>query len=124
MTIENTAAILKRLWPGKVSAVLPCSDEQWAYLHRGTGTVAFRLPDDAGLRALLRETGPLVAPSANPQGEPPAKTIEDAEGYFGDTVDFYVDGGLLDGEPSTLVKIENGNIVVLRQGAVRIDGHE
>src|SRR3989344_1366255 len=44
--------ILKRLWPGPVSIIL---DGQ-----------AFRLPDRPTLTKLLRRTGPLIAPSANP----------------------------------------------------------
>ncbi|RYF29297.1 MAG: hypothetical protein EOO17_02065 [Chloroflexi bacterium] len=63
------------------------------------------LPDDAGLRKLLQQTGPLIAPSANPEGDPPAMTIAKAREYFGDTVDFYVDGGIVaDDQPSRLYR--------------------
>jgi L-threonylcarbamoyladenylate synthase len=72
------------------------------------------------LRALLRETGPVIAPSANPQGMKPAGMIAEAKAYFGDTVDFYVDSGRLSGEPSTVVRVEEGNLTVVREGAVKI----
>jgi L-threonylcarbamoyladenylate synthase len=111
--------LLAKWWPGKVSVALPCVSERFRYLHRGSGALAFRCPDVPELRALLREVGPLVAPSANPQGEPPAETIEDARRYFGESVDFYVDGGRLSGEPSTLVRLSDGSVEVLRRGAVR-----
>lgn len=116
--------ILSQVWPGKVSVILPCPDERFAYLHRGTETIAFRVPDKSDLRELLCETGPLIAPSANRQGESPAKTIEEAEEYFGSDADFYVDAGTLDSEPSTVVKIENGKLVIVRQGAVKISNQE
>lgn len=112
--------MLGKFWPGKVSVVLPCADEKWQHLHRDTGTIAFRLPHVPELRALLRETGPIIAPSANPQGKPPAETIENAKSYFGDAVDFFVDGGTLHGEPSTVVRFEEGKIVVVREGVVKI----
>ena len=46
------------------------------------------------------------------------KSIKEAKEYFGDKVDFYIDGGKRKSEPSTLIKIENGKIEVLRQGKV------
>lgn len=111
---------LSRVWPGSVSVVIDCFNNEFTYLHRGTNSLAFRVPDDSALRDFLKQTGPLIAPSANPEGEPPAKTIEEARTYFGDTVDFYLDGGERVGEPSTLVKYDSGKLVVLRQGAVRV----
>ena len=50
-------------------------------------------------------------------GEPPANTVTEAKAYFGDTVDFYVDGGNLGGRmPSTLIRIVDDAIEVVRQG--------
>lgn len=116
--------LLKQVWPGKVSVILPIAKKsalrKFRYLHRGTGTLAFRLPEPEWLRKLLRRTGPLVAPSANLEGRPPAKTIRAAKKYFGDGADFFVNAGQLDSKPSTLIKIKNGNVVVLRKGAVGI----
>jgi L-threonylcarbamoyladenylate synthase len=112
--------LLKKLWPGKVSIILPVPSKRFSYLHRGTKTIAFRLPAKKSLRALLKKTGPLVAPSANPEGKPPARTVAEAKKYFGGKIDFYVDGGQLAGKHSTLIRIERGRPVVLRQGAVRI----
>ena len=90
--------------PGKTSIILPCPDEKFHYLHRGSNFLAFRLPADAPLRQFIYRTGPLVAPSANLEGLPPATTIEEAQNYFGDKVDFYIDGGKMEGSPSKLIK--------------------
>lgn len=109
----------QRYWPGKVSIVLPCPEEKFAYLHRGGKTLAFRVPDKQDLLAILKETGPLVAPSANPQDKLPALTILEARNYFGDNVDFYVDAGMLVSEPSTLIEIRPNKILILREGAVK-----
>ncbi|MFA6446321.1 MAG: L-threonylcarbamoyladenylate synthase [Candidatus Paceibacterota bacterium] len=104
------------VWPGPVSVVLPCNSPRFAYLRADSNTLAFRVPDDENLRLILRKTGPLIAPSANPEGFSPAKTIEEAKEYFADTVDFYNDGGVLDIQPSTLITIKNNKVVILRQG--------
>ncbi len=56
-----------------------------------------------------------MAPSANPEGLSPAEDIKKAEGYFGNNVDFYIPGGTLKGESSSLIKInKNGSIELLR----------
>jgi len=109
--------IIEKLEKDHVSVVLPCLQKKWAYLHRGTKTLAFRVVSkrQKKLHALLQEAGPLIAPSANLQGRKPATTVQEARKYFNDNVDFYVSAGRkLAGKPSTVIKIENGKIMVLR----------
>lgn len=110
-------SLLQKIWPAPVSVVLPCPHPELEYLHRGTDTLAVRMPDDPLLREILAQTGPLIAPSANPEGQEPAHTIAEAKAYFGDEVDFYYDLGNLHGEPSTLITLTNGTITILRHGA-------
>ena len=117
---KQTEEILKRLWPNPVSIVLPCPNEKFTYLHRGGKTLAFRMPKDKWLRDLLKEVGPLVAPSANIEGEPVAETVEGAKKYFGGKVDFYLDKGKIPPSPSTLIEIKDSEIKVLRQGNFNI----
>ena len=120
--------VLKKLWPGKISIVFECPLKKFAYLHRGTKTLALRLPaseagfpKDNNLIKILKKVGPLVATSANIAGQEPAKTFAEAKKYFGEKVDFYVDKGKLKSTHSTLVKLdEKGKIEILRQGAVRV----
>ncbi len=86
------------------------------YLHRGTGTLAFRIPSKNKLIELLREIGfPVIAPSANPEGEKPAVDINEAIRYFGDKIDLYVNEGKVEGKASPIVKVENGKVVYLRR---------
>lgn len=112
---------LKKIWPNPVSVVLSCPGTSFFYLHRGSNTLAFRIPKDQELLTLLKKTGPLVAPSANLEGKPEAKTITEAKNYFGGQVDFYLDKGKLISKPSTLIKLEDGRVIVLRLGAFSID---
>ncbi len=117
---RGTKKILREIWPGKVSVILPCENKKFSYLHRGTKKLAFRLPAKRFLIALLRRTGPLVAPSANLEGKPPAKSIKEAKKYFGNKVDFYLDGGKINFAPSTLIELKNRKIVLHREGDVKI----
>lgn len=116
----ETEAVLDELWPGKVSVILPCRNPKFRYLHRGANTIAFRVPQKDELIRLLSKVGPLVAPSANVEGEKPSKTVDEAKQYFGDSVDFYVDEEELDSAPSTLVSFEEGKLKVIREGAYKL----
>lgn len=113
--IKTEIEQLNEFWPGKVSIILPCHDEKFYYLHRGANSLAFRLPNEKHLRQVISKTGPLVAPSANTEGMSPATTIEEAEKYFGNNIDFYLDGGKIEGSPSKLIKIEGGKIIEFRK---------
>lgn len=104
---------IRAYWPGPVSIVLDCANPDLEYLHRGTNTLAFRLPVKEDLRKLLSATGPLVAPSANPEGMTPAVDIETAKKYFGSEVDFYSEGPV-NTRPSTIVRITPSGEQILR----------
>lgn len=112
---------LKKIWPNPVSVVLPTSSKRFKYLHRGKNSLAFRMPKKEMLLKILQKVGPMVAPSANYEGEQPSKTIAQAKGYFAEKVDFYVDGGKIKSEPSTIVKLDNEGIpTILRDGRIRL----
>ncbi len=116
--IELSKGLLTQLgayWPGPYSIILPTLDDQFEYLSRGTDTIAFRLPNNPELCALISEVGPLVAPSANAEGMPPATTVEQAQKYFGTDVEFYVDGGELDNKPSTILRFDGDAVEVMRE---------
>lgn len=105
---------IKKHWPGPVSIVLPVTAALPAGIPTFNNTLAVRVPAFAELHALLQKTGPLLAPSANLAGEPPAKNVTEAQAYFGDAVDFYVDGGDLVNKPSALVSFASGKPIILR----------
>lgn len=90
---ESEEEFLNTVWPGPVSVIV--HDQ------------AFRLPATEGLRDLIRATGPLSAPSANPHALPPATTAEEAKNYFGEQVDYYLDGGTITSQPSKLFKLNH-----------------
>ncbi|MDO8686794.1 MAG: L-threonylcarbamoyladenylate synthase [Candidatus Berkelbacteria bacterium] len=97
------------------SFILNCPDEKFSYLHCGSKTLAFRLPAQIGLQNLLKETGPLIAPSANLEGLPPAQNITEAKKYFGTLVDLYIDGGEIKGKASKIIKLhKDGSVTVIR----------
>ena len=117
---------MKEFWPisamadigqlKAISIILDCYDKKFSYLHRGTKTLAFRIPVLEDLQNLLLKTGPLIAPSANLEGLLPAQNINEAKNYFGDLVDLYINGREISSKPSKIIKINaNGSVIVLRE---------
>jgi L-threonylcarbamoyladenylate synthase len=114
---DDLVRTLRNYWPGPNSIILPTIDESFEYLSRGSQGIAFRVPGDEVLCELLRETGPLVAPSANIEGKKTVESASEAQRVFGALVDLIVDGGVRTGEPSTLLSLdESGDLHVERAG--------
>ncbi len=98
-----------------LSIILDCPDDSFSFLHRGTNTLAFRIPLDEGLRNLLLQTGPIIAPSANIEGMSPAQNIDEAKKYFGNEIGLYVDGGNITGKVSKVIKLNrDGSVTSVR----------
>lgn len=94
------------------------SPDVMSHLVRTDATLAFRVvPPETGLSELIRRVGPLLAPSANLAGQPPATTINEAIAYFGNEVAIYVDGGEIRGVmPSRIITCTDGDeVITLRQ---------
>jgi L-threonylcarbamoyladenylate synthase len=120
--VPGTVVAVEQFWPGGISVIVPFSAAQGNYLRRGKPDIAVRIPADLKIQSLLEKTGALLTSSANKSGQPSSNTIAEAKKYFGAKVDFYVDGGDLSGrEPSTIIRMIDDAIEVIREGAVKID---
>ena len=110
---------VKHLWPASLSIILDATDVP-DYLKKQRTSLPVRVPNVPELATLLAQTGPLMTTSANVPKQPTSTSVAMAKGYFGDSIDFYVDGGDLSDRPaSTIISINpDDTITVLRQGAV------
>jgi len=109
--------LLLELWPASISVILECKSQSFAYLHRGSNSLAFRIPANKTLREILAIAGPLVAPSANPEGLPPAKTLSQARKYFAKSVLYFVWEDKKGEQASTLVDLRQRPPLLIRKGA-------
>lgn len=115
------SSYLKDIWPNPVSVILECLNPNLSYLHRGTNSLAFRLSSHRLLKQILDISGPIIAPSANFEGETPAETILEAENYFHNQIDFYLDNDKLTSLPSTVVRLTDSGFEIIRQGKFEIN---
>ena len=63
---------------------------------------------------------PLFVPSANISNYPPAKNINEVYEYFNEEIDGVIEGEIKNGIPSTVIKIDNGSISILREGELTL----
>ena len=115
---EHSAVISKYSTPEQppTSIIVPNTNEH-DWLLRGGDTIVYRVVRDDFLKKVVQAVGPVIAPSANPEGMPPARTIEEARAYFGDMVDIYVDGGEVpeDTPASRIISVgDDGTVTAVR----------
>lgn len=109
---EISLRLAQRHWPGPLTIVLRAGQQE-------TG---IRVPAHPVALALIKENkAPLLATSANISGMPPALTAPEACAALAGKADLCIDAGPAPlRTPSSVIKVVNNGIVVLRQGAVSI----
>jgi L-threonylcarbamoyladenylate synthase len=110
-------------WPGPLTIVMKAKREVSDELTAGSGTIGLRLPDDERVHELVRACGgALTATSANPSGEPPARTAEEVARAFPTGLDLIVDGGTASADkPSTVIDLSGSSVRLIREGALTRD---
>ena len=104
-------------WPGPLTVVVPRAADAVLYIGDDESTVGIRCPDDAFVRRLALEVGPIAASSANESGAPTPATAGEIAALF-PTVQIVVDGGPRRGLASTVIDATMDPPVVLRAGAL------
>ncbi len=111
-------------WPGALTIVLPLKTEN--DIHKlataGLGSVGIRVPK--GFSAELIETfgKPLAAPSANSSGKISPTRAQHVADDLGPKIELILDQGTCDvGVESTIVKVEDGKIYLLRPGGISVE---
>jgi L-threonylcarbamoyladenylate synthase len=112
--------LIDAFWPGALTIVLPARADLSPLLTGGRGTIGARISPHAVAARLVEALGrPLTSTSANPGGQPPATTVAEARGLFGDAVTAYLDGGMLaGGVGSSVVDCTVDPPVLFREGVV------
>jgi len=120
---QSEVELAEKYWPGALTIICrTLAAPSW--LSLGSETLAIRMPAKQELRALIDETGPLISTSSNKQGAQPISSVPEAQSIFGEQLDFYVDKGKIAGEASTIVEPFDGQLKIIRRGAVKIDEKE
>jgi len=109
---------MKRNLPGPYTFVLEATRIVPDLLTTKQKTVGIRIPQNPIALAIVRELGhPLVTTSANVSGETTLTDPAMINDLMGKTVDMVIDGGVLLGDPSTVIGLIDDQVEILRQGS-------
>lgn len=119
---KQTRDLLARLWPGKVTALLPSRGWMPLALRGGSLHIGVRLPAQPFLLDILKNFhNALTATSANISGREActsAQMVKEQFSRFPLRPDYIVDGGTCSGDVSTIIDCAAWPPAVVRRGAV------
>lgn len=115
--------LMKQLWPGSLTLILPKKKCVPDLVTSGLETVAVRCPDHPVAQALLKSFGgPLAAPSANLFGHLSPTTAQSVEEELGYKIALTLEGGACRvGVESTILELTSHPPRVLRLGAFSVE---
>ncbi len=113
--------LLKKAWPGKITAILPKKNIVPSMVTAQAGAVGIRIPDFIFTDKLLGKFGyPLTATSANISGDPETTDINKVIEVFEQALwkpDLIIDAGILPpSDPSMVVDLTSEKPKILRVG--------
>lgn len=113
-------ALVAKFWPGPLTLVLPRQMVVPDIVTSGLDTVAVRMSAHPVFRAVIEHYGhPLAAPSANRFGHISPTAAGHVRSELGGRIPLIVDGGPTQhGVESTIVKVDGGELRLLRAGPV------
>ena len=124
--------LARRCWPGPLTMVVDATaensfvqslpEEVLPYIAP-QGWVGLRVPSNEVLLTVLDKLQqPIALTSANKSGEADATTAQEVADQLGSELSLVIDGGPTKiGTPSTVIKLDNDKITILRGGA--LDNH-
>lgn len=112
---QDEVEIAKPYWPGPYTIIFTSTSPKWQHLHRGTGGISFRIPNEPHFREFLGKSGPLAATSANLTANPPITDVNLLSEVFTSQIDVYMSGSPYSSlKPSTVIDIRNLQKTIIR----------
>ncbi|MFP8488204.1 L-threonylcarbamoyladenylate synthase [Gracilimonas sp. Q87] len=118
---EVAKLLMKHFWPGPLTFVLPKKREVLDSVTAGLSTVALRIPSHPKALEFIKQTGPLVGPSANRSGKPSPTKAEHVKEDFGDDFPIIDGGSTKVGLESTVIGFQDDHIIIMRPGKIGAD---
>lgn len=114
--------LVEKYFPGALTIVSKKSNLTPLFLTSNMDTIGIRVPDNIIFQNICNiiDGHVLATTSANISGSPSGKSFDDVKNELGDKVDYIFEdyGFKAKGLESTVIKIENEKIDILRQGAI------
>lgn len=109
--------VINKYWPNKLTVLFEKNDLLSDELTASSPYVGVRMPNNKLLLDIMNKYNkPLLSTSANIHSKDVITKISLLENEMRDSVSYIYDAGELSTTASTLIKIENGKIKILREG--------
>ena len=120
---EKEIELIEKYLPGDLTIIVDKNERVPDLLTANLKTVGVRIPNHKmALKILENYPYPLATTSVNLAGLSPGMEVSDFIEEFKNKVDIIVDGGKSPiGLPSTIVRIENDSLKILREGNLKVE---
>lgn len=117
---KQAEVLMDTFWPGPLTLIFRAASSVPEYMVSASGTIGLRYPDHPITRALMHLHGqPVTSTSANVSGAEPAQSAREVVWSFANEVDMVIDAGTFPAQkPSTVVDLAQGELRVVREGAI------
>jgi L-threonylcarbamoyladenylate synthase len=119
--------LAEAFWPGPLTLIVPLKADSSIHslATAGLDTVGIRVPRGFTAELIAAFDKPLAAPSANTSGRISPTSADHVEGDLGDKIPLILDAGSAGvGVESTILKVEDGTIRLLRPGGLSVEDIE
>ena len=115
--------LIDSFWPGALTLVVEKNEYISSIVTASKDTIGIRMPQNDITLAIIEKLGkPIACPSANISNRPSGTNISDIREDFLNDVDMYIDDGQAHiGIESTIVRVYDNYVKVLRQGYITVE---
>lgn len=114
---EEEDRIMREFFPGLLTIILKKNNKIDDLISGGMDTVGIRIPDNEDLIRIIKKLGrPIFSTSANISDEEVITSIDKLDRRLLKYIDYVEDGGEIVAASSTIVKIDNKEMKILRSG--------
>jgi len=115
---ETAYRLVNRIFPGPYCAELPAHPSVLSpFVHGDKRTIGVRIPHSALCEKLIWQLGkPILSATAKSRNGHVLTTAAEIRQEYGSQLDLILDGGTLNGPPSTVVSLVDEWVKVLREG--------
>lgn len=114
---ELERKLIKKYWPGKLTILFKKNEKISNLITSGSDLVGIRFPDNIELVELIEKIDkPLISTSCNISSKEVITSIDMLEEDISKYVSYIYDGGILSNTSSTIVKVNNKDVEILREG--------
>lgn len=114
---DDEMNLMKKFFPGCMTILLRRNSKVDDMICNNGEYVGVRIPDNKDLLSIIEKLGrPVFSTSCNISGNDVVRSVDEIDEEIISKVDYIYDGGYIDSVSSTVVRIDDGEVVILREG--------